>query len=137
MKKTLYSSSPEETEKIGEDFAREAKSGTLVLLSGTLGAGKTVFVKGVAKELEIDEGIVSPTFTLVQEYQGKMKMHHLDLYRISGCDEFESMGGEEFLYSDGITLIEWAEKIEDMIPDGAVRVNIEILEDQRRKITIE
>ena len=111
MSEIFYSSSPEDTERIGSLFAKKAKSGSLVLLKGTLGAGKTVFAKGVAKELGINEGIVSPTFTLVQEYEGRMDMHHLDLYRISGCDEFESMGGEEFLYSSGITLIEWAERL--------------------------
>ena len=130
------SKSAEETEAIGKKLGSKLKKGQVVSLRGSLGAGKTVFAKGIARALGINESIVSPTFTLVQEYDGAEKLYHLDIYRLSGEDEFESMGGEEFLYPDGITLIEWSEKIEDMLPDDTLFVNIEIEDNQDRVIEI-
>ena len=130
------SHSEDETQKIGFEVAEKIKKGDVISLTGSLGAGKTVFAKGFAKQLGIEEAIVSPTFTLVQEYDGRMKMYHLDLYRLSGEDEFESMGGEDFLYSDGVTLIEWSEKIESMLPDDTIYVKITINEDLTRTIEI-
>lgn len=133
---TIISHSEEETKNAGRELARRAVRSSVISLRGSLGAGKTVFAKGFAQELEITEAIVSPTFTLVQEYEGKMKMYHLDLYRLSGEDEFESMGGEDFLYSDGVCLIEWSEKISSMLPDDTIYVNITINEDLSRTIEI-
>lgn len=134
----IVSRSVQETEQVGRDISDKIEKGRVISLRGSLGAGKTVFAKGFARALGISEAIVSPTFTLVQEYDGKIKMYHLDLYRLSGEDEFESMGGEDFLYpSDGVTLIEWSEKIEDMLPDDTVYVNITINDDLTRKIEIE
>lgn len=130
------SHSEDETQKIGFEVAEKIKKGDVISLTGSLGAGKTVFAKGFAKQLGIGEAIVSPTFTLVQEYDGRMKMYHLDLYRLSGEDEFESIGGEDFLYSDGVTLIEWSEKIESMLPDDTIYVKITINEDLTRTIEI-
>ena len=130
------SHSEDETQKIGYEVAEKIKKGDVISLTGSLGAGKTVFAKGFAKQLGIEEAIVSPTFTLVQEYDGRVKMYHLDLYRLSGEDEFESMGGEDFLYSDGVTLIEWSEKIESMLPDDTIYVKITINEDLTRTIEI-
>lgn len=126
-----------DTEKAGREFARHLRKGDVVSLRGRLGAGKTVFAKGIARGLGITEAIVSPTFTLVQEYDGTMKLFHLDLYRLSGGDEFESMGGEDFLYPDGISLIEWSEKIEDMLPESTIFVDITIRDDQARIIRVE
>lgn len=125
-----------ETEEEGRRLGETLRKGDVVSLRGSLGAGKTVLAKGIAKALGITEAIVSPTFTLVQEYDGKEKLYHLDLYRLSGEDEFESMGGEEFLYPDGITLIEWSEKIEDMLPDSTIFVTVDILPDGFRDIDI-
>ena len=133
----MISHSEKETEELGRKFGSSLRRGDLVSLVGSLGAGKTVFAKGIARALGISEAIVSPTFTLVQEYEGREKLYHLDLYRLSGEDEFESMGGEDFLYPDGITLIEWAEKIGDMMPPDAYKVTISILEDGSRSIEIE
>ncbi len=125
-----------ETEEEGRRLGETLRKGDVVSLRGSLGAGKTVLAKGIAKALGITEAIVSPTFTLVQEYDGKEKLYHLDLYRLSGEDEFESMGGEEFLYPDGITLIEWSEKVEDMLPDSTIFVTVDILPDGSRDIDI-
>lgn len=132
----FLSHSEDETQKIGYEVAEKIKKGDVISLTGSLGAGKTVFAKGFAKQLGIGEAIVSPTFTLVQEYDGRVKMYHLDLYRLSGEDEFESMGGEDFLYSDGVTLIEWSEKIESMLPDDTIYVRITINGDLTRTIEI-
>lgn len=125
-----------DTEELGKKLGYTLSKGDVISLRGSLGAGKTVLAKGIAKALDIDEAIVSPTFTLVQEYDGKMKMYHLDLYRLSGEDEFESMGGEEFLYPEGITLVEWSEKIESMLPDNTIYINIAINNDETRTIEI-
>ena len=138
---TFICKSESDTKELGRRLARTAKAGSVISLRGSLGAGKTVFAKGFAEELGITEAIVSPTFTLVQEYEGRMKMYHLDLYRLSGEDEFEedefeSMGGEDFLYSDGVTLIEWSEKIDSMLPDDTIHVEIGIQPDLTRKIEI-
>ena len=133
----MISDSDARTLEIGEELGRKLRKGTAVSLRGSLGAGKTVLAKGIAKAFGIDEAIVSPTFTIVQEYEGKrMRMYHLDLYRLSGEDEFESMGGEEFLSPDGVTLIEWSEKIASMLPDDTVYVDIAINDDQTRDIEI-
>ncbi len=132
----ITSHSEMETQEVGRKVANKVKKGAVISLRGSLGAGKTVFAKGFARELGITEAIVSPTFTLVQEYDGALKMYHLDLYRLSGEDEFESMGGEDFLYSDGVSLIEWSEKIEDMLPEDTIYVDLTINEDLSRDIEI-
>ncbi len=125
-----------ETEDLGRKIGEKLKKGDVVSLRGFLGAGKTVLAKGIARALGITEAIVSPTFTLVQEYDGREKLYHLDIYRLSGEDEFESMGGEEFLYPDGISLIEWSEKIDSMLPPSTIYIDITINDDLTRKITI-
>lgn len=132
----MRSLSATETETEGRKLGESLRKGDVVSLRGSLGAGKTVLAKGIAEALGITEAIVSPTFTIVQEYSGREKLYHLDLYRLSGDDEFESMGGEEFLYPDGITLIEWSEKIDDMLPDNTIFVDITISDDGSRNIDI-
>lgn len=125
-----------ETIEIGKKIGALCKEGTVISLRGSLGAGKTVIAKGIAQYLHIDEAIVSPTFTIIQEYLGDLKLFHMDLYRISGCDEFEMLGGEEMLYGNGVTLIEWSEKIEDMLPDNTIFINIKIEDNLDRVIEI-
>jgi len=132
----FISSSPQETSDLGFRIGKACTAGSVVSLRGSLGAGKTVLAKGIAKALNITEAIVSPTFTLMQEYEGTLKLYHMDLYRISGTDEFEMIGGEEMLYGNGVTLIEWSEKITDMLPDGTIFVDISIRPDMKREITI-
>ena len=133
---TFHTNSEQETKELGVRLGRTVPSGTVVSLQGPLGAGKTVIAKGIAEALQINEAIVSPTFTLVQEYVGTMPLHHMDLYRLHGIDDFSGIGGEELLYSDGITLIEWSEKIEDILPPGTVRVKIAIGDNGSRDIMI-
>ncbi len=131
------STSVEQTMEVGRRIARACKPGRVISLRGSLGAGKTVIAKGIAQQLGIEEAIVSPTFTLVQEYEGTMPMYHMDLYRLEGSEEFELIGGEEMLYSDGLALVEWSEKIQDMLPPDTIYVTVDIAPDQSRIIDVE
>ena len=118
--------SPEETFDLGADFAKKALPGTVIALIGDLGVGKTVFTKGIAKGLGIDENVTSPTFTILESYfGGRMPMHHFDVYRIGDACEMEEVGFDDCVYSDGLTVIEWAGIIEEIIPKGTFCVKIE------------
>jgi tRNA threonylcarbamoyladenosine biosynthesis protein TsaE len=134
---TFISHSPADTEALGEKFGRAAQRGWVVALSGDLGAGKTQFVRGVARGLEIQARVHSPTFTLVNEYGGgRLKLFHLDLYRLETAEQILSAGVEEFLSPDGVAVIEWAERIYDLrftICD-LKKVKIEISGESDRKI---
>jgi tRNA threonylcarbamoyladenosine biosynthesis protein TsaE len=134
---TFISHSPAETESLGEKFGRAAQRGFVFALSGELGAGKTQFVKGLARGLEISARVHSPTFTLVNEYGGgRLKLFHLDLYRLETREQILSAGVEEFLQPDGVSVIEWAERICDLrfaIYDMK-KVQIEIVSESERKI---
>ena len=117
--------SAEETEKLGEQIGREAKPGEVYTLIGDLGVGKTVFTQGIAKGLEITEPICSPTFTIVQEYEeGRMPFYHFDVYRISDVEEMYEIGYEDYFFGQGICLIEWAELIEDILPENVIHITI-------------
>src|SRR5580658_7055745 len=117
---TLISHSPAETEALGEKFGRAARQGWVIALSGELGAGKTQFVKGLARGLGVSARVHSPTFTLVAEYSGgRLKLFHLDLYRLETRPQILSAGIEEFLRPDGVTVIEWAERMAEVWPWGA------------------
>jgi len=132
----FISHNEEETIAIGKEIGAMCKEGTVISLRGSLGAGKTVIAKGIAQYLKIEDAIVSPTFTIIQEYDGTLPLYHMDLYRISGCDEFEMLGGEEMLYGKGVTLIEWSEKIEEMLPDNTIFVELIIEDNLDRLITL-
>jgi tRNA threonylcarbamoyladenosine biosynthesis protein TsaE len=134
---TFISHSPAETEALGEKFGRVAQRGLVIALSGDLGAGKTQFVRGLARGLEISGRVHSPTFTLVNEYGGgRLNLFHLDLYRLETAAQILSAGIEEFLSPDGVTVIEWAERMADgewRMAD-LKRVKINILSETERKI---
>ena len=136
MDRTFTISTAEDMEALGRSIGEKCTPGTVISLRGSLGAGKTVFAKGVARSLGIDEAIVSPTFTLVQEYQGRLPMYHMDLYRITSEDDFQMIGGEDMLYSDGVTLVEWSEIINDTLPVGTLFVQITVNDDQSRTVVI-
>ena len=130
---TFISHSPAETESLGESFGRAAQSGFVFALSGDLGAGKTQLVRGIARGLGATSRVHSPTFTLVNEYSGgRLKLFHLDLYRLETPEQILSAGIEEFLRPDGVSMIEWAERLED---DGKfIHVKIEVVGETERKI---
>ena len=106
-------------------MAQNAHSGDIILLYGDLGVGKTVFAKGFAEGLGITEPVTSPTFTIVHEYEGSKKMYHFDLYRIGDPDELYDIGYEEYFYSDGVSLVEWPERLEYLMPENAISVTVE------------
>lgn len=118
------SSSPEDTEILGECLGRIAKKGYVVSLTGELGVGKTEFVKGFAKGAGVDDYVTSPTFTIVNEYQGRLPVYHFDVYRINDVDEMYEIGYEEYFFGDGISIVEWADIIADIMPDECIKVHI-------------
>ncbi len=123
--KILSSNSAEETAKIAYEMAMDSKPGDIICLSGDLGVGKTVFTKGFAKGLGITEPVVSPTFTIVQVYEdGRMPLYHFDVYRIDDPDEMDEIGYEDCFFGQGVSLVEWAEKIEELLPENCIRVTI-------------
>lgn len=118
--------SPEETLAFGEELGRNAKPGQVYTLIGDLGVGKTVLTQGIAKGLGIEEPICSPTFTIVQEYHtGRMPFYHFDVYRIGCVEEMDEIGFEDYVYGDGLTMIEWANLIEEILPEQYYRITIE------------
>ena len=118
--------SEKETFELGKKIANAVNPGTVILFYGDLGAGKTVMTKGIAAGLGITEMITSPTFTIMQEYEGgRMPLYHLDVYRIEDPDEMEEVGLNEYIYGNGLTVIEWAEQIEDILPEDAIKITIE------------
>lgn len=135
------SNSPKETENIAKAFSKELKAGDVVCLNGDLGTGKTAFVGGLVRALGFMEPISSPTFTVINCYEGgKFPIYHFDVYRIEDCDEMYEIGYEEYVYGDGITLIEWSEKIAEILPDTRYEITIEKDYDKHedfRKISIE
>ena len=138
-KKIHITSSEEETENIGKELALSLDQGDSVLLRGNLGAGKTVFSRGFARGLGITEPVSSPTYTIVQEYELPVggRLYHLDLYRISGVNAALAFGVDEFLDDpNGISLIEWPDRIDGILPENAISVEIEHLSDTQRRLTI-
>ncbi|RLF32705.1 MAG: tRNA (adenosine(37)-N6)-threonylcarbamoyltransferase complex ATPase subunit type 1 TsaE [Thermoplasmata archaeon] len=134
MREIYISNSAKETEKIGEKFAEKLKKGDIIGFSGELGSGKTTFIKGIVKKL-CNIPATSPSFVLINEYNGKIPVFHFDLYRLENEKEIETTGWEEYI-GKGIILIEWIEKIKKFLPDNLILVKIEILGDNKRKIKI-
>lgn len=122
--KEIKTFSAEETMEIGRKLGSLLQGGELVCLNGDLGTGKTAFTGGVAKALEIEGYITSPTFTLVNEYKGRLAMYHFDVYRIADPEEMFEIGFEEYLESNGVVLVEWADLIQEILPEEYIRVDI-------------
>lgn len=133
--------SPKEPYALGEKIGREALPGQVYTLNGDLGVGKTVFTQGVAAGLGIQEPVNSPTFTIVQVYEeGRMPFYHFDVYRIGDVEEMEEIGYQDYFYGEGLCMIEWAQLIEEIIPENARHITIEKDLDKGfdyRRITIE
>ena len=137
----IETNSPEETFALGEKIGTEAQPGQLYTLIGDLGVGKTVLTQGIAKGLGLEEPICSPTFTIVQVYEeGRMPFYHFDVYRIGDIEEMDEIGYEDYFYGQGLTMVEWANLIEEILPDSYQQITIEKDPEKGfdyRKITIE
>lgn len=114
----------DDTMNLGKQLGSLAKPGDIICLTGDLGTGKTHFSKGVAKGLGIDSPITSPTFTIVNEYEGRLKLYHFDVYRVNDPDEIEAIGFDEYIFSDAVSIIEWANYINELIPEEHIWVEI-------------
>lgn len=128
-----------ETMKLGEKIGSLVNSGDILCLTGDLGTGKTHFVKGLALGLKISEPITSPTFTLVNEYEGRLKLNHFDVYRIEEPDEINTIGFDEYIFSSAVSIIEWSDLIQEFIPEENLHIHIEKLPEKGvdfRKIKI-
>ena len=116
--------SAEETFALGKKLGEEATPGMIYRMTGDLGVGKTVFTKGFAVGLGVTDTVNSPTFTIVQEYKGRLPFYHFDVYRIEEPEEMEEIGYEDYFFGDGVCMIEWAELIEELLPKEAVKICI-------------
>ncbi len=127
-----------ETIALGRALAVHLRPGDVLAISGNLGAGKTHFCKGIARGLDVDPDVVnSPTFVLMQQYAGRIPVLHFDTYRLSGVEEFEDIGGPEFLDGDGISLIEWPDRVADALPQRTLQISIEATSATDRRISLE
>ena len=120
----IYSQNEEELISIGQKLGRLLNSGDIIVLSGDLGAGKTTLTKGIAKGLDVSQMIKSPTYTIVREYEGRLPLYHLDVYRIGDIEEMDEIGYEDYVYGEGVCLIEWANLIEEILPDHYQKITI-------------
>jgi len=138
MNKTIIAHTPEEMEDIGVTLAAILSDGSLVSLVGPLGSGKTTLTKGIAKGLLITDIVTSPSYLLAREYEGTLRLHHVDAYRLSTFEELTEVGLDELLPpSKGVTVVEWPERINGLIDASSILVEIEMLDDGARRIDIQ
>ncbi len=134
---TVHTQSAAETEALGERLAKALRGGEVIAYTGDLGAGKTAFTRGLARGLGITGRVTSPTFTIVNEYEGgRLPLFHFDMYRLSSSDELYDIGWEDYLARGGVCAVEWSEIVADAIESGAIRVDIQHLGGDERQITI-
>ena len=134
----IITASAKETSAFARSIGEKLREGDILALSGELGSGKTCFTGGLARGLGINEDyqITSPTFTLINEYPAKYRLYHFDVYRLTGYADLEDLGYEEYFAGHGVVVIEWAEKIAQIIPETAIFINFEYIDENKRKITI-
>jgi len=131
-----FSKNEAETEEVGAAFGASVPNGTVVALYGDLGAGKTAFVRGMARGMGIDARVSSPTFTIVNEYLGERELYHFDMYRLGSSEELFDIGWEDYLGRGGVCAVEWSENVSDAFEGDEITVSIEKTGDSERKITI-
>jgi tRNA threonylcarbamoyladenosine biosynthesis protein TsaE len=134
---SMHSHDPSETMEIGARIGGLLPSGAVVLFMGPLGSGKTTLAKGIARGLGIRDEIISPTYTMVAEYSGIKTLYHIDLYRIEGKEQMDSLALDDVLWGDGVSVIEWGEKLEIDFPHPPVRITLSIDSESERTITVE
>ena len=125
-----------ETYNIGIKIGKQLKAGDILSLNGDLGAGKTYLTKGIAKGLGVEDYITSPTFTILNEYEGRIPLYHFDVYRINDVEEMYEIGFEEYLYGNGVCVIEWGSIVEEILPKDAINIKIKNLGEFSREIEI-
>lgn len=131
--------SVDKTLSLGKQLGKLVQPGDIICLNGDLGAGKTHLTKGIAEGLEIYDHITSPTFTIINEYYGRLKLYHFDVYRVNDPDEISAIGFDEYIFSDGVSVIEWSKYIEELIPNNHLSITITKLPElgvNYRKITL-
>ena len=133
--------SPEETQALGQVLGVTLTPGAVVAFRGDLGSGKTCMIQGICHAFQVRDYVTSPTFILINEYAGKraervVPVYHFDLYRLSGEDDLEGLGAEEYFYGDGICLVEWAERADELLPENRVDVALEYGGEELRQITV-
>ena len=137
MKEVFTTLSPEETENLGRKFAERLSSGSVVVLTGELGGGKTTFVKGLAKGLGVKGYVKSPSFTILHIYEGgRLPLYHIDLYRIADARELHNLGLEEYIYGSGVSVIEWGERMGELLPEAAFRIEFFYEGEEKRRIEV-
>ena len=134
---TFTTHTPEETISLGEKIGNKLKKGDVIAMQGTLAACKTTITKGIAQALGSSDTITSPTFCLISEYYGKMRLYHMDVYRLEGGEDFVNLGTDDMIYGDGVSIIEWSEKIMDELPKQTIILRITPHDDGSRTIEIE
>ncbi len=132
----FVSANEEETFKYAKNLAKQLKKGDFIALYGDLGAGKTAFTKGIAKGINIDEEILSPTYTFLRIYEGLLRLYHFDVYRITDIDELEHIDFAEYATGDGLCICEWANLITEALPKNRYDINIAYLDNKKREITV-
>lgn len=139
MEKTYLVNGEQETWKVAAQLAEQLKPGDIVCLYGELGAGKTTFCQGALKALGVKEQVTSPTFTIVHEYMGRLPVYHFDVYRVHSANDLFEIGYEEYFFGTGVCFIEWAELIEELLPENCIQVFLSYSEEDEegRVITIE
>lgn len=127
-----------ETEKIGYTLGKLLTGGEIICMTGDLGAGKTTMTQSIAEGLDVKDYVTSPTFTIINEYEGRLPLYHFDVYRINDVDEMYDLGYEEYFYSNGVSIIEWADMIEEILPKERLNINIHKKDDiEGREIIID
>lgn len=134
---TFTTKTEEETINLGKKIGSLLKKGDIIAMQGTLAAGKTTITKGIAQALGITDTITSPTFCLISEYYGSMPLYHFDVYRLDGTEDFINLGADDMLYGDGVSIIEWSEKIMDELPSNTIILRLTPQADGSRLIEIE
>lgn len=126
-----------DTEQLGKIIGGCLDKGDVLCLDGDLGVGKTSLTQFIAKESAVEEYITSPTFTIIKEYEGKLPFYHMDVYRLDSADDMYDLGYEEYIYSEGVTVIEWSKKIEEILPEERINIYIKRIDDDRRVLYID
>lgn len=137
MRVVIRTSSADETINIGEKLGRGLQAGDVLALFGDLGAGKTTFTKGIARGLGLAADVHSPTFTLIHEHPGPIPLYHVDLYRLTSEEEVDTLGIDEYIYGDGVTIIEWADRMKSLLPPGRLDIELKLKGEMDREMIFE